>query len=126
MRFVGRSLRDLRLVAFLVVVTSLVGCGDSSAAKAPVKGKVTAGGQPVTGGTLTFAPQGGIKSVPVVGQIQTDGTFVMSTDRAGDGIAIGKHQVAYSAPDAAVTETTDGSDPIVKLSPYTGFVVQQS
>ena len=92
-----------------------------------MKGKVVANGQPVAGGSLTFAPVDGANvAVPVVGQIQTDGTFVMSTDREEDGVAIGKHQVTYSAPDAQVTETTDGSDPIVKQSPYAGMIVKQT
>jgi hypothetical protein len=111
----------------LLVAVILAGCGESGAAKAPVKGKVVANGQPVTGGRLTFAPADAANvAVSVVGQIQSDGTFVMSTDREGDGVAIGKHQLTYSAPDAQVTETTDGSDPLVKQSPYAGMVVQQS
>ena len=116
----------VRRFAALLACAALAGCGAGSAAKAPVKGKVVASGQPVTAGTVMFAPVGGQdKAVAVAGQIQTDGTFVMSTDRAGDGVAIGKHQVSYSAPDSEVTETTDGSDPIVKLSPYVNLVVQQ-
>lgn len=115
-----------RRFAALLACAALVGCGAGGAAKAPVKGKVVANGQPVTAGTVMFAPVGGQdNAVAVAGQIQTDGTFVMSTDRAGDGVAIGKHQVSYSAPDAEVTETTDGSDPVVKLSPYVNLVVQQ-
>ena len=120
-------MRGVRGLVFIAMAAILSGCGGSGAAKAPVKGKVTSGGQPVTGGTLTFAPlEGTVNAVPVVGQIQSDGTFVMSTDRAGDGVAIGKHQVSYSAPDAQVTETEDGSDPVVKLSPYAGLMVSQS
>jgi hypothetical protein len=110
----------------LVLAVAMLGCGGGGPAKAPVKGKVVAGGQPVAGGKLTFAPGGDVQgAVPIVGQVQPDGTFVMSTDREGDGVAIGTHQVSYSAPDAEVTETTDGSDPIVKLSPYANMVVQQ-
>lgn len=116
----------LRGFVLVVAALTVIGCGGSNVAKAPVKGKVMANGQAVTGGALTFAPMGAENAVPVVGQIQPDGTFVMSTDQAGDGVAIGKHQVSYSAPDSEVTETTDGSDPIVKLSPYAGLVVGQS
>jgi hypothetical protein len=109
----------------LVVTLPLVGCGPAGAAKAPVKGKVVASGQPVTGGTLTFAPMNVTNATPVVGEIQSDGTFVMTTDRKGDGLAIGKHQVNYSAPLSEVTETESGPDVPAKLSPFANLRVQQ-
>ncbi|HEX5103556.1 MAG TPA: hypothetical protein VFV87_07085 [Pirellulaceae bacterium] len=126
MHFHLRLRRPAAAAVLHLALGLVVGCGGSGPAKAPVKGKVLAGGQPVTAGRLTFAPADGIDgAVPIVGQIQTDGTFVMSTDRPGDGIAIGKHLIAYTAPDAEVTETENGADPIVKLSPYARLVVQQ-
>ena len=127
MQFVRRLSRGAYYACLLAIGATVAGCGDSGPAKAPVKGKVLASGQPVTGGQLTFSPGSDVQgAVPIVGQIQADGTFTLSTNRQGDGIAIGSHQVSYSAPDAEVTETTDGSDPIVKLSPYVGLIVQQA
>jgi hypothetical protein len=111
------------LFGMLYLVCAL-GCSGNSQL-APVKGKVTASGKPVSGGTITFAPIDVENAQPVVGEVLPDGTFVMTTERVGDGVAIGKHQVTYTAPNAEVTETTDGSDPIVKPSPFAGLVVQQ-
>ena len=49
-------MRGVRGLVFVAIAATLSGCGGSNVAKAPVKGKVTASGQAVTAGTLTFAP----------------------------------------------------------------------
>lgn len=99
-----KSFRTLALVLgnlFLVVV--FVGCGGG---KSSVTGKVTTKGEPVKGGSLTFAPISaasgtGDKAVPArpaVGKVKDDGTFVMGTDKESDGAPPGKYTVLYSPP----------------------------
>ena len=60
----------------------------------PVKGKVTYKGQPLTGGSITFeSEENGRESH---GNIQPDGTFVLTTFKEGDGAPAGVHRVAVS------------------------------
>lgn len=88
--------------ATMVVALSLLplcaGCGSSSASQGaatlPVKGKVMFKGQPLKKGTITFEPDGAGKNAS--GEIQPDGTFVMSTYTAGDGAVVGNHRVAVA------------------------------
>jgi hypothetical protein len=121
-------LSDSRILvgAALLLAASLVGCGSGSGASAPVRGKVVAGGQPVTGGTLTFSPlaQDSVAR-SAQGEIQPDGTFELTTERPGDGAAIGKHQVSYMAPLSEVTES-ETADALVKLSPLEGLLVKEA
>ena len=80
---------------------SLAGCGSKSKLVG-VTGKVTKGGQAVTGGSLWFHPEGGSegKSERMSGQLQTDGTFTARTYPHGDGIPPGNYKVTLS-PDLA-------------------------
>ena len=62
-----------------------------------MKGKVVTNGQPVTGGALTFMPiDSKSGAMPAMGKIGSDGTFVVTTDKVGDGAAIGKFTISYS------------------------------
>ncbi len=124
--------RSLGSAALCLAVLALAGCGASGANKGRVTGKVTANGQPVTGGQLTFSPAAGVEgAAPALGPIESDGTFVLSTDRAGDGAAIGKHTVSYVPPNPEGSEKDgwDGSGPEPppsKPSPFAGLVVKDS
>lgn len=57
---------------------------------APVTGKVTYNGQPLTFGVVQFQSASG---QPARGEIQSDGTFSLSTFRQGDGAVVGSHRV---------------------------------
>jgi hypothetical protein len=74
------------------------GCGVSGigakTALVPVKGKVTYKGQPLTKGRIRFQPDGYGKSAH--GQLQPDGTFVLTTEKDGDGVIVGQHRVTLS------------------------------
>jgi hypothetical protein len=92
----------LNVFMWIVAAGSLVGSGlgcNSGAgelpALIPVKGKVTYKGQPVTKGVIKFEPDGGFGR-KASGQIQADGTFVLTTDKEGDGVVAGHHQVSIS------------------------------
>ena len=88
----------LGLTAALVFVCG--GCGASSGQMSPliaVKGKVTYRGQPVSKGTVRFEPDG--YGRPATGRLQTDGSFVLGTNKEGDGVIAGAHRVSISGFD---------------------------
>jgi hypothetical protein len=59
-----------------------------------VKGKVTYKGKPLTKGMITFLPDGYGREAH--GEIQPDGTFVLTTDKEGDGVVAGEHRVSIT------------------------------
>jgi hypothetical protein len=63
----------------------------------PVKGKVTFKGQPLTTGTIRFEPDDFGR--PATGKLQSDGTFVLTTLKEGDGVVSGHHRVSITSPD---------------------------
>jgi len=75
------------------------GCGSDSGQfvgqTVPVKGKVTYKGKPLTQEEIVFEPDGG-SGREAHGNIQPDGTFELSTFKAGDGAVPGTHRVAVS------------------------------
>ena len=91
-----RRLAVLVLVSVLLVPFS--GCGIAGSATPPilipVKGKVTYKGKPLTKGVIQFEPDGFGRKAR--GQIQSDGTFVLSTAKEGDGVDAGHHQVSIT------------------------------
>jgi hypothetical protein len=115
--------------AGIVLATALllVGCGSSD--KGKVSGTVTSAGQPVTGGSVSFAPVAGADSSTgaasssrvATGAVRSDGTFSLSTDTDGDGALIGRHEVVYTPPSVG----GESADPAAK-SPYHGLVPRES
>jgi hypothetical protein len=65
--------------------------GSAPATLIPVKGKVTYKGQPVAKGRVKFAPDG--YGRPAYGQLHSDGSFVLTTEKEGDGVVAGEHRV---------------------------------
>jgi hypothetical protein len=93
--------RTVRLAAAgLSFALSLVAAGCGADANMPklgkVHGKVTYKGQPVTSGHITFTPvlgKGGETGQTATGEINTDGTYEMTTFNTGDGAILGQHTV---------------------------------
>ena len=82
----------LAAAASLLVATAIAGCGpDNGLHLAKVRGKVTYKGEPITYGTIMFEPEQG---PPAIGSINSDGTFVLSTENSGDGAVVGPHRIA--------------------------------
>lgn len=81
--------------AWTVLALVFVGCGGNQHRTAKVNGKVTYKGKPVPNGTVTFIPEAGGPSA--TGEIQSDGTFSMTTYSSGDGAVLGKHKVVIAA-----------------------------
>jgi hypothetical protein len=84
------------LAVFVALVAACSGCGKSAgmAPLIPVKGKVTYKGQPLKKGRVTFESQDTGKRT--TGNLEADGTFVLSTYKQGDGAAAGDYTVIIS------------------------------
>jgi len=77
-----------QLVAMALFSLAVAGCG-SGLDLAPVTGRVTMNGQPVTQGEITFLPENG---PPAIGSIAPDGTYRLATLQE-DGALVGRHKV---------------------------------
>jgi hypothetical protein len=93
--------RDRKRIAFAlaaVMLAPLWGCGAAGSGTQPgliaVKGKVTYKGKPVTKGQVKFEPDGYGRAAS--GQLQSDGAFVLSTHKEGDGVVAGSHRVSIA------------------------------
>jgi hypothetical protein len=106
----------------LMLGATLVGCGNGGPATEPVSGKVIANGQPVTGGSLTFAPvsdEPAAPAQPAVAIVNPDGTFKIE-----EGAVAGKHRLLYSAPSVdwqAPDWDGKGAPPQPPKNPYAGL-----
>ena len=122
------SLRILSAAACLLLAAAVLGCGVGGASKGKVKGKVVANGQPVTAGSITFMPaEPKDGDLPASGTVQSDGTFVITTDKAGDGAALGKHQVSFTPPQVEAPEWDGyGTQPPTPPTPFAGMVVKEA
>ena len=78
----------------ILILLPCWGCGQSSVTPVltvPVKGKITYKGQPLTKGTIAFEPTD--RGKDAFGEIQSDGTFVLTTYKPNDGAVVGTHRV---------------------------------
>jgi hypothetical protein len=66
----------------------------------PVKGKVTYKGQPLTKGVIHFEPSDYGRAA--YGTLQSDGTYVLSTFKDGDGVVPGHHRVSITEVDKKI------------------------
>ena len=77
-----------------VVCIAAVGCSSKSKV-APARGIVTMDGKPLPGGRVMFQPiatgENKIVGHSAMGQIQKDGSFVLTTYEEGDGAMVGLH-----------------------------------
>ncbi|WP_439629503.1 hypothetical protein [Gemmata sp.] len=72
----------------LVAALAAAGCGGEKLGR--VTGTVTAGGKPVTSGTVQFIPVAGKAAVA---SIMPDGTYSLTTYAPADGALVGTHKV---------------------------------
>ena len=79
--------------AVFITCSGLVGCGSSdNLSRAPLTGKVTYKGQPLSHGMIGLLPTDGTKSPQGSGAIALDGSYEIST--AGkSGAVVGTHKV---------------------------------
>ena len=84
-------------VYLLAICSAITGCGKNQDV-VPVHGQVLFRGKPLAYGSVMFQPAevGELAR----GQIQPDGTFVLSTKKPGDGVHVGTSRVRITAYDA--------------------------
>ncbi len=75
------------LVVFVILLSA--GCGEKMVT---VKGTVSVNGKPVTNGKIVFHPVNGERSGS--GPIKSDGTYVISYLKVGDGLPPGEYKVS--------------------------------
>jgi hypothetical protein len=91
------------------------GCGGVPSARPkvyPVTGKVTQKGKPLTAGEVMFTPSGGPDGASghiATGQIDSDGSYTLTTFNTGDGAVLGKHKVTV------VSRSSDNLEKMNKL-----------
>lgn len=86
----------LRATMALCLLT-LMGCGSDGPVLIPIKGTVEYKGATLTNGLITFNPKdpkvGRVASSPIA----DDGTFALSTNKAGDGAVAGEYIVTITS-----------------------------
>ena len=94
----------IRVAGFLLVLATTVGC-NRGPKMVPVTGTVRLNGRPLEFGVITFQPPAG---QPAQGDIQTDGTFTLSTYKLNDGAIVGKHKVRIACYETQRPGTVKG------------------
>lgn len=102
-------------LATTIALLSTTGCSDglSDESTLKVQGAISYNGEPVTTGQIVFFPDSGGKIA--VGQIQKDGTYILTTYKEGDGALPGSHQVAIISE--RDMEGIDAEDPEAEAEP---------
>src|SRR5262249_16639643 len=89
----GKSVPLTLLIGGLLIALS-AGCSKYPAT-APVKGKITINGKPVTTGRISFHPTTGERRA--LANIQPDGSYSLTTFERGDGALLGHHKVSIKS-----------------------------
>jgi len=88
-----RGLTRVLVAAILIGVTA---CGPGNGLNlAQVRGRVTYKGEPVKDGTVMFEPDDskGNRGPQAMGNLKSDGTYILSSQDPGDGAVVGMHRV---------------------------------
>jgi hypothetical protein len=94
----------------LLCLLFLSGCGKSHQLEtAPVQGKITVDGKALQTGRVRFAPERGRGAT---GDIQSDGTYTLTTYSTGDGATVGKHRISIEARVAAGKRNVESEEPL--------------
>jgi hypothetical protein len=86
----------------LVSIIGLSGCGRNEFRVARTAGVIECNGKPVSGGVVFFSPVASsdksLTGKPASGDVDADGSFVLTTYHDDDGAIVGRHKVTYSPP----------------------------
>jgi hypothetical protein len=102
----------------LLVAGSAVGCGGGKSDKPPlgrVSGTVTYKGQPLPEGSVTFTPvegKGDDSGQLASGQIESDGSYSLTTFNTDDGAVLGQHAVTVQSRDGSQFKPPQPGEPI--------------
>ncbi len=125
-----RRARGLLVGALGATLTVLSGCGEDVGPPDkpyPVRGKVTykEDGSPVTEGTIWFIYEsgpakesGGFSNYEPRGQIQSDGSYQLSTAGENDGAPIGTYKVYIQQPTIEGAEGQPEQEKNIVKEPY--------
>lgn len=118
-------MQDFRTAAWLAcgALLFLSGCGSGNPPVAKASGRVTCGGQPVTSGRILFTPipkseKDNLPGKAATGEIDSDGTFELSTYGENDGAIIGKHLVTIIPTDQMAQEKPGDREQAPPKWPY--------
>jgi len=84
----------MRFTNFILVFSILIPACSGGPVIAPVKGKISFLGKSIDTGVIMFHSETGPAAV---GNIQKDGTYVLTTLRKNDGAVVGNHTVTIQA-----------------------------
>ena len=86
------------LLMFFVVLLTM-GCAKPAGLPnmVHVRGQVIYQGEPLRSGTVVYVPRSPDEGRQARGEIQPDGTFVLTTLRPGDGVQTGEYDIAVVA-----------------------------
>jgi hypothetical protein len=98
-----------RAVLAAVAALAVVGCSSGQPTLAVVRGTITYKGKPVPNGTITFVPANGPAAT---GKIHRDGTYTLTTYKAGDGAVLGTHKVVVAAMEDMTGRLPEDRNPL--------------
>jgi hypothetical protein len=96
---------DFALIFGLLAFSTAAGCGGDRVERIPLRGQVLYQGEPLKFGQVMFQPLGGGDIAR--GEIQSDGSFVLTSKKEGDGVQVGTCRVRVTAYEAQRGEAAD-------------------
>jgi hypothetical protein len=82
------------LAALIAAVVVSTGCGrDGLPNMVPIRGEVVVDGQPLAQGQVVYLPKDPAHGRQANGPIKPDGTFVLTTQKGGDGAMHGEYDI---------------------------------
>ena len=115
------------LAVWLGLAAVIIGCEQSPYELVPVRGTITIEGQPLSAGRVMFAPiargDGLDAGKPAFGNLQPDGSFVLSTYQDNDGAIAGDHWVTIFGPKQGADGTVPGGS--TDLPAFGRYTVRQ-
>ena len=87
-------MRAAAVATVVVIIPTLLACGDGRPKRVPVSGTVLIDGRPVPCGFITLKPK---DARPSTGKIGKDGRFMLTCFEEGDGAVEGTHAVVVNA-----------------------------
>jgi len=82
-----------RITLMTLVLLATGGCGGEKSDMVPIRGEVIYEGKPVTQGQVVYLPKNPQTGRQSSGPIKPDGTFVMTTQKGGDGVKFGEYEI---------------------------------
>ena len=115
------------LAVWLGLAVVITGCKQSPYELVPVCGTISIDGQPLSAGRVMFAPiargDGLDAGKPAFGNLQPDGSFVLSTYQDNDGAIAGDHWVTIFGPKQGADGTVPGGP--TDLPAFSRYTVRQ-